>query len=86
MHSVQECASIEDKSEFYSVLEEEIVLTVDANEKLGNQIIKEAPHEMSSNGRLLFSLVERLNLVIVNSTMKCHGTITRMKKVSLTTL
>ena len=54
---------------------------LDANAKFGKKIIPNDPHEISANGRLLLSLVERMNLVIVNSTMKCHGTITRMKKV-----
>ena len=58
-----------------------LCLELDANAKVGNQVIKNDPHEMSSNGRLLLSLVERYNLIIVNATDKCFGTITRMKKV-----
>ena len=90
-YGIQEGSSIDEKYEFYSVLEEEIALTfesgsmlcieMDANAKFGGQIIENDPHEISSNGRILLSLVERMNLVIVNSTMKCHGTITRMKRV-----
>ena len=82
---------VEEKLEFYSVLEEEIsqtlasdrmlCLELDANAKIGNQIIRNDPHEISANGKLLLSIVERNNLVIVNATNKCFGTITRMKKV-----
>ena len=90
-YGVQETASIEDKSNFYSVLDEEISLTLDsgnmlwleldANAKFGKQIIKNDPHDMSGNGKMLLDLVDRHNLVIVNATDKCIGTITRMKKV-----
>ena len=62
-YGVQESASIEEKSEFYSILEEEISLTLDsgsllclemdANAKVGYNVIKNYPHEMTSNGRLL---------------------------------
>ena len=91
-YGVQECASIDEKSEFYSILEEEISMTLDsgsieldANAKFGKEIIKSDPHDISSNGRLLFSLLDRMNLVIVNSTMKCFGTITRMKNLKIKT-
>ena len=47
--------------------------------KENKQIVKNDPHEMSANGRLLMDIVERHNLVIVNATDKCIGTITRMK-------
>ena len=90
-YGVQECAAIEEKIEFYSILEEEILkalnsgnmlcLAMDANAKIGKKYISGDTHDISSNGRLLLNLVERLNLVVVNSTTKCQGTITRTKKV-----
>ena len=68
-YGVQETSPAEDKAEFYSILEEEILLTfdagrmlcmeMDANAKLGSQTIQGDPHEMSSNGKLLMCLVER---------------------------
>ena len=70
-YGVQETASTEEKLEFYSVLEEEIsqtlasdrmvCLELDANAKIGNQIIRNDPHEISANGKLLLSIVERNN-------------------------
>ena len=54
----------------------------DANSKLGKQFIKGDPHEISQNGKLLLDLVTRQNLIVVNSTEKCFGTITRMKKTT----
>ena len=90
-YGVQECATIQEKSEFYSILEQEIIIALDskkmicigmdANAKLGYNYIKGDMHDISQNGRLLLSIIERLNLVVVNSTNKCHGTITRMKRV-----
>ena len=93
-YGVQECAANDEKVEFYTILEDEILsalnsgnmicIAMDANAKLGKKYIKEDKHDISNNGRLLLSLVERLNLVVVvvNSTSKCLGTITRMKKVN----
>ena len=90
-YGVQECAANYEKVEFYTILEDEILsalnsgnmvcIAMDANAKLGKKYIKDDPHDITHNGRLLLSLVERLNMVVVNSTNKCHGTITRMKKV-----
>ena len=93
-YGVQETSPAEDKAEFYSILEEEILLTfdagrmlcmeMDANAKLGSQTIQGDPHEMSSNGKLLLCLVKRYNLVVVNGTEKCSGVITRMRKKGAT--
>ena len=51
----------------------------DANSKLGNTIIPGAPHEISSNGKILFDMLKRQDLIVVNSTEKCSGVITRIK-------
>ena len=90
-YGVQECAAIEEKLEFYSIIEEEILIALsskrmvciamDANAKLGKKNILGDTHEISNNGRILLNLVERLNLVVVNSTRKCQGTTTRMRNV-----
>ena len=79
-YGVQECAANDEKVEFYTILEDEILsalnsgnmicIAMDANAKLGKKYIKEDKHDISNNGRLLLSLVERLNLVVVNSTSK----------------
>ena len=37
---------------------------------------------MSSNGRILFDILKRQNLIIVNATEKCEGVITRYKKTA----
>ena len=89
-YGVQENCTIRDKMDFYSSLDLEIensksnncylCLQMDANGKLGNEIINGDPNQMSPNGRLLLDLVTRKSLVVVNSTNKCHGTITRMRQ------
>ena len=88
-YGVQENASSSDKMEFYSILDEEVenafnnnclvCVQLDANGKLGNEIINGDPNEISPNGRLLLDLINRKSLVVVNSTDKCNGIITRMK-------
>ena len=90
-YGVQEAASHEEKSEFYSILEQEIIIAsdsrnmicieMDANAKLGKNYINGDKHDISQNGGLLLSMIERQNLVVVNSTNKCLGTITRIKRV-----
>ena len=47
--------------------------------KLGKEIIDGDPHLMSSNGKLLFDIIERQNLIVVNATNKCHRVITRQR-------
>ena len=37
---------------------------------------------MSSNGKLLFDIIEEENLILVNATSKCLGTITRQRKTT----
>ena len=88
-YGVQENGSISDKMEFFSLLDQEIenafsnncfvCLQMDANGKLGNEIITGDPNVISPNGRLLLELISRKSLVIVNATDKCFGTITRMR-------
>ena len=83
----------EDKiNKFYCTLEEEIVaceerecgliIELDCNAKLGKNIIEGDPHDMSNNGKLLWDIVQRRNCVVVNSTKKCHGSITRSRMKS----
>ena len=89
-YGVQETSPAEDKAEFFSILEEEIMLTLDgggmlcmemdANDKLGKGYIKGDPHEITSNGKLLINIVERYNLVVINGREKCAGLITRMRR------
>ena len=59
-----------------------LIIEMDANAKLGKEIIEGDPHEMSSNGKLLWGILSRRSCTVVNSTEKCEGVITRsrMKK------
>ena len=86
----QENSSQEIRIDFFTELETRIIsaktegkmicIECDANSKVGSGIIKEDPNVMSVNGRILSDVVYRQNLVIVNSTDKCFGVITRYKK------
>ena len=80
----------EDKiNKFYCTLEEEIIkceerkcgliVEMDCNAKLGKTIIQGDPHEMSSNGKLLWDIIQRRDCCVVNATEKCEGTITRSR-------
>ena len=88
----QEDDKEENINKFYNYLEEEIIaceerncgliMELDCNAKLGKEIIQGDPHNMSSNGKLLWDVVQRHGCTVVNATEKCVGVITRsrMKK------
>ena len=88
----QEDASEDSINKFYSALEEELsnceqgrcglIAELDCNAKLGKEIVRGDPNEMSSNGKILWEIMERQKCTIVNTTEKCSGSITRsrMKK------
>ena len=54
-----------------------VLLEVDANAKLGCNIIENDPNPISSNGQILFDMIVRQNLMIGNLSSKCKGLITR---------
>ena len=75
---------------FFTKLEEEIVsaklankaiiIQMDANSKLGKEIVPNNPKEQSQNGKVLAEIVERNALVVANSlSEKCQGLITRKR-------
>ena len=52
---------------------------MDCNAKLGKEIIKGDPHDMSSNGKLLWDIIQRRDCMVVNASEKCQGVITRSR-------
>ena len=88
-YGVQETASVEVRSEFFSLLDQEVqfclnqgiylCMELDANAKVG-EVIQNNPQEtISPNGILLLDIIERNNLILVNGTDICEGKITRQK-------
>ena len=86
----QESWNEEDKMPFFSALEEEIaaaeiegkeiLITMDANSKLGPAFIEGDPHNMSENGKILESIINRHGLVVANGLKdKRKGVITRQR-------
>ena len=79
----------EKRRPFFTALETEIeramlagkslIVEMDANSKLGAKYIGKDPHGISQNGVILASIVERHQLVVVNGSTKCTGTITRRR-------
>ena len=53
---------------------------LDAKSKLGSKIIPGDPNEQSENGKKLQKFVDENDLIVVNSTELCKGTITRYRK------
>ena len=72
--------------ESFSKLEEEIIkaredncgiiIECDANAKLGGGVINGDKHKMTSNGQLLYGIIQRNGLVVGNSLESCEGVIT----------
>ena len=85
----QEYANHENIINFYSTLDQIIqnakfdecliLCQLDANAKVGHNIIKNDPHPQTSNGKYLVDLVDRNSLVLCNATDKCQGLITRRR-------
>ena len=50
-----------------------ILVQIDANAKLGCEIIRNDPHKLSDNGVILFEIITRQNLAILNAETLCEG-------------
>merc|ERR1712228_855282 len=53
----------------------EIILCMDANSKIG--LMRES---ISRNGKLMLAVLQECNMIILNNTDKCQGTITRQNR------
>jgi len=54
-----------------------IIIQVDANAKVGCNVIHKDPNPPSANGRILLELIKNKGLYLVNQDPRCNGTITR---------
>ena len=80
---------------FFLALEEEIVkaelagksilIELDANSKLGPELIPGDMHAQTMNGKVLAGIISRHSLVIGNSMKQCSGLVTR-KRITKTTI
>ena len=85
----QEDDPIIKKLTFWQTLEQEInaaknancmtLIQMDGNAKLGKNIIKQDPHNISENGKLMKDLIESESLVLLNSSQLCMGAMTRQR-------
>ena len=76
-------------SQFWVELEKEVIkakdegclvlIEMDANAKVGRDIVPGDPNEESEKGKLLEQFVERQHLKILNSSNKCSGVVTRQR-------
>ena len=89
----QDCWKSEDRLPFFLALEEEIskselagksiVISLDANSKLGPEWIPKDPNIQSPNGLILAGILERHALFVANGDPeKCSGLITRKRTTS----
>ena len=86
-HGPQEDDEISKIKLFWENIETEIVcakeencyvlIQLDANAKVGRNLIKNDPHTISDNGRIMLDMVQRQGFYIANQSSKCKGTITR---------
>ena len=86
----QENWKLEEMTPFFHALEEEIekakssekavYIQLDANCKLGPQVIQGDPHAQSDNGKILSGIIERNALCVINNSRnKCKVKITRQR-------
>ena len=85
----QESAELDKRVKFFAHLEEEVIkakligalvcIELDANAKLGQEIVENDPHEKSANGEMFLGVIERNNLIVGNATKLCRGLITRAR-------
>ena len=54
-----------------------VIIEMDANAKIGKEVIQKDVHNQSNNERILIDMARRQNLTIVNSLDLCKGVITR---------
>ena len=83
----QEDANFQDIYNFWQDMDKEIIsakeqnckiiIQLDANAKLGKDILPADPNDISGNGKILLEMVERHNLCILNTEEQCKGGITR---------
>ena len=60
--------------------DKDIIIQMDANSKLGANIIKDDPHVQTANGKLLNGIIERHGLLLLNGLKDvCEGAITRKR-------
>ena len=59
-----------------------IVMELDANTKVGPNIIPNDPNVQSENGRYMMEMLARQNLHMLNSSELCNGTITRQRNAA----
>ena len=74
---------------FFLALEQEIIkaeiegksilIELDANSKLGPDLIPGDMHEQSENGKVLADIIKRHGLTLGNSSTKCEGLVTRKR-------
>ena len=89
----QETDAINERMQFFTCFETAIQSSMlngnliccelDANSKIGIENIPLDIHKISANGQLLMDIVKRNDLIIVNSTKKCTGTFTRVRKTKV---
>jgi len=89
----QESWSVELRMKFFRALEEEVVkaemagrsvlISFDANSKMGSKHIPGDPHEMSDNGKIMEGLLARHALIVANGLEgKVKGVITRERSTA----
>ena len=79
----------EKRRPFFLALEAEIVeaelagksvlIEMDSNSKLGTKYIPNNPHDISPNGKIIASIIDRHALIVVNGLERCKGLITRQR-------
>ena len=55
---------------------------MDSNAKLGSSVIEKDPHPQSDNGKRLMNVIVNNDLVVVNASPVCNGSINRHRETT----
>ena len=54
-----------------------VLIQLDANAKIGMENLKNDPHNITANGKIMLDIIKRQNLIVANTLELCNGLITR---------
>ena len=54
-----------------------VLFQLDANAKIGMENLKNDPHNITANGKIMLDIIKRQNLIVANTLELCNGLITR---------
>ena len=71
--------SLESEIDKANLAGKEVIISMDANTKLGSKYIPKDRHKMCENGKILDTIIEQNNLTVANGNVLCKRAVTRKR-------